>query len=77
MTKTFTEDDLIRFIYGETLEKESILIKEELVTNFRLREKYIEMISLLNDLDRLQRAPSNVVIQNIMDYARMQNPIRR
>jgi len=77
MTKTFTEDDLIRFIYGETLEKENILIKEELVTNFRLREKYIEMISLLNDLDRVQRAPSNVVIQNIMDYARMQNPIRR
>ncbi len=77
MTKTFTEDDLIRFIYGETLEKENILIKEELATNFRLREEYIEMISLLNNLDRLQRTPSNVVIQNIMDYARMQNSIRR
>ena len=40
MNKTFTQDDIIRFIYGEMNQEESVLFKCSLQSDTKLNESY-------------------------------------
>ena len=62
MTKTFTENDLVRFLYGEANEEECVEIEESLQTDFQLREKIDELRKIVDSLDAfVMKAPKEAV----------------
>ncbi len=62
MTKTFTKDDLVRFLYEEVNEDERLDIKESLSADMELRSSLDELKeakALLEDFS--MKAPEDVV----------------
>ena len=70
MTKTFTQNDIIRYIYHETPEEESQLISQNLLTDSELQAFYLEMLAITNEIHTIDIGPSELVIQNILGYSR-------
>ena len=69
MTKTFTQNDLIRFIYHETTEKEALEINRELSFDQELQLQYRELLLTKNSLEKAQLEPSHTAVENILLYA--------
>ena len=62
MTKTFTENDLVRFLYNEVNEDERVEIKESLLTNNQLQNTVSELRRVMDMLDAfVMKAPEEVV----------------
>ena len=62
MTKTFTENDLVRFLYNEVNEDERLEIKESLQTDYQLQNKLDELRSMIECLDSFtMKAPAGAV----------------
>ena len=70
MIKTFTQNDLIRFIYHETTESEEREINKALICDAVLQLQYNELITVKNQMDESQLAPSQSVINSILTYAK-------
>jgi len=72
MYKTFTQNDLIRFLYNEMGAEESLLLKDALLNDSELCDSYYELKSsmdLINSYPHLL-TPSNFSLANIKSYAR-------
>ncbi|MEM9338584.1 MAG: hypothetical protein AAGA66_07625 [Bacteroidota bacterium] len=62
MTKTFTENDLVRFLYNEVSTDERLDIEESLVTNQKLQGSLNELMEATELLDTFSiKAPDDVV----------------
>ena len=62
MTKTFTEDDLVRFLYNELNEDERVAMKALLRTDIELQSRLDEMQEAKSMLDGFEiKAPKDVV----------------
>lgn len=62
MTKTFTEDDLVRFLYNEVNEDERLEMKESLRADIELRASLDELKEGMSLLDTFtMKAPKEVV----------------
>lgn len=70
MIKTFTQDDLIRFLYRETSEEETRQINKALLCDSDLQARYKELNALHKQLDKAKLEPSADSVQNILNYAR-------
>ena len=70
MIKTFTQNDLMRYLYHETTEKEEQEISKALLSDTELRKLYASMLALKKDLDKAQLEPSPATVLNILSYAR-------
>lgn len=70
MTKTFTQNDLIRFIYQETTEEETKEINLGLAADPELQRQFRELMLSRNALDKARLEPSSRTIDQILDYAR-------
>ena len=70
MTKTFTQNDLIRFIYHETTEKEEQEISRVLTFDPELQLLYRDLMLTKKDLDKARLEPSAIAVENILQYAR-------
>lgn len=66
---TFNQEDLIRYLYGETSEKKADLIREALKKDWKLRQSYEQLASMQQPLDELKTTPSDKVIERILEYA--------
>jgi hypothetical protein len=75
MIKTFTPNDIIRYVYDETLEEENKLIASLLLTDTELQEFYYELLAVKKDLNQLIFKPSKSSTQYILDYSRTFNSI--
>lgn len=73
MYKTFTQNDLIRFLYNEMTSEESILLREALLNESDLCDNYYELKSSISLLDSepLLLTPSNFSVANIKSFARV------
>lgn len=69
MIKTFTEDDLIRYVYGESSQTEKTEIENALICDNELEEKLINIKSGALSLDGLIYHPSLVTIRKIMEFS--------
>ena len=69
MTKTFTQNDLIRFIYHETSEAEEKELNKALICDSELQGQYKELVAVKSQLDKSQLEPSAIAVQNILSYA--------
>ena len=71
MIKTYTQDDVIKFVYHESSEKESI--EEAIFCDEELMDDFISFKNLQSKLSKIQRTPSNQSINRILNYSKMAN----
>ncbi len=73
MTQTFTENDLLRYAYGETSSTENVEIEKSLLCDDLLQETYNQLVATLAELDKCAIKPSDSVVQRILDYSKSSN----
>lgn len=73
MTKTFTHDDLIRYIYRETSDAENKELENALLCDPGLSEMYKEIKSIFKNLDGILEEPSQRSVDNILNYSKSLN----
>ena len=73
MTKTFTQDDLIRFIYEDTTEEENIQLENALVCDAGLLDCYNRLLEIKKDLDQGVINPPTRVVDAVLSYSRSLN----
>lgn len=62
MIKTFTKNDIVRFLYDEVTEDEKADIKDAMLSDFELQEHVGELRKVMESLDTFEmKAPSGVV----------------
>ena len=69
MTKIFTENDLIRYLYGETSETETLEIKNALLCDTELNDKLSSLTSVYDGLNKLIIHPSERALDRIFKFA--------
>ena len=69
MIKTFTHDDVIRFVYEEMNEEEARELSQALLCDAELEKIYNELITMKARLDAIEETPSESVVQNILNYS--------
>lgn len=69
MTKPFTPNDLVRYIYQEMSEVEQELLVQALHSDISLMQEYVEMLSTIEQMDQIQLQPSEKVVQAIKSRA--------
>lgn len=70
MIKTFTQTDLIRYLYQETTERETKEIDNALICDSELQSYYTELCAMKKNADEAQLEPSSSVVRNILQYAK-------
>lgn len=70
MTKTFTENDLIRFLYNELNDRESDEIERAILTDQVLQDQINKLRKLQEDMDDIKVAPSKRTIRKILDFSK-------
>ncbi|MEM7110395.1 MAG: hypothetical protein AAF519_19360 [Bacteroidota bacterium] len=73
MIKTFTQDDVVRYVYQETSELETKEIRKALLCDAKLEEMYKQILSMKADLDKARKNPSDHAIDNILNYSKSFN----
>lgn len=73
MTKTFTQNDLIRYIYQESNEQEKKDIEEALLFDNDLFDAYREIAEVNEELNRIDLCPSDQVISKILNHSKSIN----
>jgi len=70
MIKTFTRDELIRYIYGESTKKETEEIVSAVLCDNEVNSEFDGLIDLKQQLDSIKEEPSRRSINNILNYSR-------
>ena len=70
MTKTFTENDLLRFLYEDLSVKERKEITKALVSEPHLRRRFKELEVLKEQLNQVAIKPPQRVVDRIISYSR-------
>ena len=76
MTKTFTYDDVVRYLYAETTENENEQIVEALALDDNLMNFYLDSLEIQNQMNKITRTPSEKVISEVFSYSRQFSPKR-
>lgn len=69
MRSTFTETDILRYLYGECSEQENRLIREELKKNLVLKSYYCKMKETIAELDTFEAEPDPTSVSIILEYS--------
>lgn len=73
MTKTFTQDDVVRYLYNEIPQNEKSQFEETLICDSSLLDLFHELSAVKRQLDGFIKSPSDRVIENILDYSKSFN----
>lgn len=65
MIKSFTPNDLVRYIYREMPEVEQELLMQALQSDDALMQEYVEMLSTIEQLDQVRLQPSEKIVKAI------------
>ncbi len=69
MIKSFTPNDLVRYIYQEMPEVEQELLMQALHSDDVLMQEYVEMLSTVEFLEQVKLRPSEKVVNAIKKMA--------
>ena len=69
MIKSFTPNDLVRYIYQEMPEVEQELLMQALHSDDALMQEYMEMLSTVEFLEQVRLQPSEKVVNAIKKMA--------
>jgi len=75
MIKTFTPNDVLRFLYKETTELESQTLEREMLVHTDLLDEYVGFANVKEQLDTVRLTPSDNTIQAILEYSKPDYPI--
>jgi len=64
-----TPEDLVRYLYNETSEQKTTLIKAALQNDWNLRESYEKLLNSYKDLNSIKFSPRPESINRILEYA--------
>jgi hypothetical protein len=70
MIQTFTNDDVIRYVYEETTSEENLLIEDALMAEPELMTFYLDLLEMKCVLNKIERQPSGRTIDAILNYSR-------
>jgi len=70
MIKTFTQNDLIRFVYQETHAEENIEIETAAIFDEELADELNALKRTISALDLVERTPSFKSIDKILSYSK-------
>jgi hypothetical protein len=74
MTKTFTQDDVVRYVYEETSDEENQLIEEALMAEPALMSFFMSALELRSLMNRIERQPRLSTVESILSYSRNYSP---
>jgi hypothetical protein len=69
MTKTITRDDVLRYIFNETSEEESLAIEKQLIVNSGLMDFYRKSTEVVKKIQNLQLEPSESSMSRILQFS--------
>lgn len=75
MTKTFTPNDVLRFLYKETNKLENRQLEEAMLVHADLLDQYLQLTSIKERLDKVREVPREETIRAILDYSKSHHPI--
>ncbi|MEO8568199.1 MAG: hypothetical protein ABI419_03665 [Ginsengibacter sp.] len=67
-----TQEDLVRYLYNETSERKSELIKDALESDMNLRDSFESLLASKKNLDKVDLSPRQEAIDKILQYASQQ-----
>lgn len=70
MTKTFTENDLIRFLYDELTQNEKQALEQALLTDNDLQNQLENLRAVVGDLNKVQYSPSKRSVNKILEFSK-------
>lgn len=73
MTKVFSQNDLVRYIYQETSPAESKVIEVLIATDPKFNKQYKELKDSYDALKKNTSSPPDRVIDSIIQYSREAN----
>lgn len=73
MTKTFTQDDVVRYLYNEIPQNEKARFEEAMICNSMLLNLFHELSAIKGKLDEVEISPSDRVTQKILDFSKSFN----
>lgn len=73
MIKTFTQEELIKYVYDEVTSAQKQQIELALHFDEELREKCADLIMAKEAVEKVRYTPGNRAIGNILAYSRMLN----
>ncbi len=76
MTKTFTQADLIRYLYHEITEEEEREINKALLCDAELRQQYAALVAMKKEMDQAMLEPSDETVENILNHAKQGAAVR-
>jgi hypothetical protein len=65
---TIKTEDLIRFLYNETSNKENLLIESALAYDFKLKEEYNSLKEAIDELKSFSLSPSEQSVNRILSH---------
>lgn len=69
MEQTCTLNDLIRFLYRETSDTETISIASTLAENYLLNEEFVELALAKHSMAKVGFLPSKKVLNAVINYS--------
>lgn len=63
----YTEEDLLRFIYDEVSETEKTSIQKQIEVDAVFREKFLNMMKVIKEMDAFSAEPSQSTIDIIIE----------
>ncbi len=66
---SFTQEDLLQYMYSETSNEKTAAIKVALETDWNLREQYEVLTQARQSLEKVTLSPRQKAIDFILDYA--------
>lgn len=70
MIKTFTQNDVIRYIYNETSDIENAEIESALMIDSNLLKCYQEYSLMKRKLQRAIKEPGERILKNVLAYSK-------
>ncbi len=64
-----TQEDLVRYLYNETSDKKSELIREALETDINLRQSFEVLLLSKKNLEEIDLSPRPESVDRILQYA--------
>ncbi len=74
MIKTFTYDDVIRYVYEETSTEENLFIEDAMMSDPELMTQFLDTLELRSLMDKIERQPRQSTLDNILSYSRSYPP---
>ncbi|KAB7732927.1 hypothetical protein F5984_02985 [Rudanella paleaurantiibacter] len=74
MIKTFTHDDVIRYVYEETSPEENLLIEDAMMSDPELMTQFLDTLELRALMDKIERQPRPDTLNAILQYSRSYPP---